>query len=92
MRQGVVAGQRDTRARAELRNGGDRSNLAVLWGLGQLQLEVDGKWYKSPFFLGSAFRALEPGTVLDTLVTLSPAWFEAKEEDLRLAGGPQGWL
>ncbi|MFI5378264.1 MAG: HEAT repeat domain-containing protein [Tepidisphaerales bacterium] len=33
---------------ADLRNGGSRY-LAVDWGMGQLQLELDGKWYKAPF-------------------------------------------
>jgi uncharacterized protein (TIGR03067 family) len=70
---------------AELRNGGSRSHLAVCWGMSELQLEVDGKWYKAPFCLGGPCNPFEPGAVMETPVTVSPVWFEAKEDKL-------GWM
>jgi hypothetical protein len=78
--------------RTELRNGGSRTHLAVLWGMGALQLDVDGKWHKAPFLLGSPYKAFEPGAVMDTLVTLSPVWFEMNENDLGYTNGNEDAL
>ena len=70
----------------ELRNSETGSPLQIQWGMSQLQLEVDGKWYKGSFFLGAPFTVCEPGKVLKTLVTVSPVWIEAKKEELRWNG------
>jgi hypothetical protein len=71
--------------RAEIRNQDPREIPSLAVGQSNCQLEVDGKWYLWPFGMtGGRVAPLYAGrTFPDTLVTLSPIWRDATDDELR---------